>query len=630
MTMILLLALLQIIANRAESSAWLHHKGPDPEDAAVAAAGPSQTVPVLEFPASSAVLRRRKREWVIPPVRTPENDRGPFPKHIVQIKSQFAKEAKMVYSISGEGADLDPKGLFTINNNTGSLYVTRPLDREAKDKYVLQAHSIAADGEDREDPMEIIVEVIDMNDNTPVFIQNTFLGTVPEASAIGFEFMTVTATDVDDPNTDNADIRYSILSQSPQEPDPAMFTINPVTGVIRVNTAGLDREKYPEYILKVAAGDMQGDGCVGTGTAVITVTYSNYNAPQFEKTSYNVSIPENKVGAVVVKMPVTDGDEPQSPAWTAKFRIINGNSGGCFTVNTEPSKQEGIITTVKPLDFEQNSKFTLLVVAENNVPFAKPLTTSTTTVTVNVLDVNEAPVFDPEEKFISKLEDVAVGSEMTVYTATDPDTARSQKVTYRVGSDPAGWVSVDGETGLVKVRSPMDRESPFVKDDIYKALILAMDDDPVPATGTGTLVIELKDVNDHAPIIEEREIRVCNKQSAPVLLSVMDGDGPGFAAPYRVELLGDSKNIWTTMMDETRTGIRLALKTALQQGDYSINLRVYDNHFLYQDSTILASVCDCTGDKVRCPYLLTRSIIVLQNDRIPSPKQPLGEKKRLT
>ncbi|KAL6461372.1 hypothetical protein MHYP_G00295160 [Metynnis hypsauchen] len=558
------------------------------------------TQSLVEFPESSEVLRRRKRDWVIPPINIQENDRGPFPKQIVQIKSSFAKEAKMVYSITGEGADQDPKGLFTINRYSGFLFVARPLDREAKATYVLLAHAIAVDGEDREDPIEVIVGVIDMNDNTPVFTQNPFLGTVPEASEIGFEFMTVTATDADDPYTDNADIRYSILSQNPQEPDPAMFIINPVTGVIRVNSAGLDREKYPQYTLKIAAGDMQGEGHVGTGTAVITVTDSNDNAPQFEKTSYSVSTPENKVEAVVVKMPVTNRDEPQSPAWTAKFRIINGNSGGFFAVNTGPNRQEGIITTVKPLDFEQNSKFTLLVVAENNVPFAKPLTTSTATVTVNVLDVNEAPVFDPEEKIIFKLEDVAVGSELTVYTATDPDTARTQKVTYRVGSDPAGWLRVDRETGLVKVRSPMDRESAFVKDGIYKALILAMDDDPTPATGTGTLVIELKDVNDNAPTIEERMISVCNKQSAPVLLSVKDEDGPGFAAPYRVELQGDSKNIWTAWMNDTRTGILLKLKTALKPGDYNIVLRVYDNLALYQDNTVLASVCDCTGDDVHC------------------------------
>lgn len=83
----------------------------------------------------------------------------------------------------------------------------------------------------------------------------------------------------------------------------------------------------------------------------------------------------------------------------------------------------------QPLDFESNSKYTLLVAVENEAPFAKPLPTSTATVIVNVEDLNEAPVFDPLEKLISKPEDVAVGTELTVYTATDPDTAKSQKVT---------------------------------------------------------------------------------------------------------------------------------------------------------------------------------------------------------
>lgn len=33
--------------------------------------------------------------------------------------------------------------------------------------------------------------------------------------------------------------------------------------------------------------------------------------------------------------------------------------------------------------------------------------------------------------------------------------------------------------------------------------------DEVPATGTGTLIIQLEDVNDNAPVIEERSIKVC-------------------------------------------------------------------------------------------------------------------------
>lgn len=70
-----------------------------------------------------------------------------------------------------------------------------------------------------------------------------------------------------------------------------------------------------------------------------------------------------------------------------------------------------------------------MVAVENEIPFIKPLPTSTATVIVNVLDVNEAPVFDPQEKLVYKREDAAIGNELTLYTATDPDTSRLQKVT---------------------------------------------------------------------------------------------------------------------------------------------------------------------------------------------------------
>ncbi len=48
------------------------------------------------------------------------------------------------------------------------------------------------------------------------------------------------------------------------------------------------------------------------------------------------------------------------------------------------------------------------------------------------------------------------------------------------------------------------------------------------------------------------------------------------------------------------TGVFLHLKTALEQGEYNVVLRVFDQHKLYQDSSIQASVCDCTGDEVKC------------------------------
>ncbi|XP_016308679.1 B-cadherin-like isoform X2 [Sinocyclocheilus anshuiensis] len=169
-----------------------------------------------------------------------------------------------------------------------------------------------------------------------------------------------------------------------------------------------------------------------------------------------------------------------------------------------------------------------------------------------------------------------------------------------MGNDPAGWLSVSPETGVIKVRTLMDRESAYVKDGKYRAIILAVDDDASPATGTGTLIIELENVNDNAPVINERTVGVCNRGSAPVLLSITDKDGPPYGAPFSVETQGETSKNWSTSMNDTSTGVFLHLKSQLEQGDYNVVLRVFDQHKLYQDSSIQATVCDCTGDEVRC------------------------------
>ncbi|XDV17308.1 hypothetical protein PO909_023190 [Leuciscus waleckii] len=228
---------------------------------------------VLMFPKSSTGLKRAKRGWVIPPFNVLENGRGPFPEKLVLIKSDYSKEATMQYRITGEGADLEPKGTFTIERLSGNLFVTRPLDREKKASYRLVVHATGVDINIAEAPMEIIVYVMDQNDNKPVFTQNPFNGNVPEAAEIGHEFMTVTATDADDQeSTDNGVISYSIVKQDPELPKPNLFTINSVTGGIRVNALGLERETFSRYTVLITATDRAGEGYSSTGTAVITVT----------------------------------------------------------------------------------------------------------------------------------------------------------------------------------------------------------------------------------------------------------------------------------------------------------------------------------------------------------------------
>ncbi|KAF1394379.1 hypothetical protein PFLUV_G00026560 [Perca fluviatilis] len=398
----------------------------DRNDNAPASTQPS--VPILEVPKSGEGLRRRKREWVIPPLSVVENDRGPYPLKVSLVRSTAHRVKNISYSITGPGADQPPVGLFTMDRNNGILYLTQPLDRERKDSYMVQLHAVAEGSGNAEAPMDIIVKVIDQNDNKPTFAQDIFLGEVAEASPRGFEVIKVVATDIDQPDTANSDIRYRLMSQEPMLPSDFLFVINPVTGVIRVNASGLDREKYPMYTLVVQAADMAGDGLTGEAKVILTVTDCNDNAPAFTQQSYEAEVDENKVDAHILTMSVTDGDEPHSLAWNARFGIVDGDPEGHFTIETGSNKDEGIISTAKGLDFEKSSTHTLLVAVVNEVPFAVPLPTATATVVVTVRDVSEAPVLDPVEKHVVKREALAVDSDVVKYTASDPDTGCTQKV----------------------------------------------------------------------------------------------------------------------------------------------------------------------------------------------------------
>uniref|UniRef100_A0A2I3G9D0 Cadherin-1 n=1 Tax=Nomascus leucogenys TaxID=61853 RepID=A0A2I3G9D0_NOMLE len=509
-----------------------HHHRPPPHQASVSGI----QAELLTFPNSSPGLRRQKRDWVIPPISCPENEKGPFPKNLVQIKSNKDKEGKVFYSITGQGADTPPVGVFIIERETGWLKVTEPLDREHIATYTLFSHAVSSNGNAVEDPMEIVITVTDQNDNKPEFTQEVFKGSVMEGALPGTSVMEVTATDADDDvNTYNAAIAYTILSQDPELPDKNMFTINKNTGVISVVTTGLDRESFPTYTLVVQAADLQGDGLSTTATAVITVTDTNDNPPIFNPTTYKGQVPENEANVVITTLKVTDADAPNTPAWEAVYTILNDNDGQ-FVVTTNPANNDGILKTAKVwLDFEAKQQYILHVAVTNVVPFEVSLTTSTATVTVDVLDVNEAPIFVPPEKRVEVSEDFGVGQEITSYTAREPDTFMEQKITYRIWRDTANWLEINPDTGAISTRAELDRENfEHVKNSTYTALIIATDNGSPVATGTGTLLLILSDVNDNAPIPEPRTIFFCERNPKPQVINIIDADLPPNTSPFTI------------------------------------------------------------------------------------------------
>ncbi|KAM7101661.1 B-cadherin isoform 3-T3 [Ciconia maguari] len=555
-----------------------------------------------ELPGARAAPRRQKRDWVIPPIKVPENERGPFPKKLVQIKSNRDRDTKIFYSITGQGADSPPEGVFTIEKESGWMKVTQPLDREDIDKYHLFSHAVSENGKPVEEPMEIIVTVTDQNDNKPQFTQEVFRGSVPEGALPGTSVMQVTATDVDDAvETYNGVIAYSILSQEPREPHPHMFTINRATGTLSVIASGLDRERVREYTLTVQAADLAGEGLTTTALAVIKIADINDNAPEFDPKTYEATVSENEAGREVARLAATDLDEPSTPAWRAVYSILRGNEGGAFAIATDPASNEGVLHTAKGLDYEAKKQFVLHVTVANEAPFAVKLPTATATVTVNVEDVNEAPAFDPPVQLARVPEDVPPGQTLASCTAQDPDKDQGQRIKYLVGHDPAGWLAVHPENGLVTARDHLDRESPFAKNSTYAAMLLAVDDGSPPATGTGTLLLTLLDVNDHGPEAEPRDVTICNRSPQPQVLTVTDRDLPPNTGPFRAELSHGSGDSWAVEVGDEGDTVTLRLVAPLEPDLYSVHLRLLDRPGKAQLTVVTARVCDCEGPVQSCP-----------------------------
>ncbi|XP_030313648.1 LOW QUALITY PROTEIN: cadherin-1-like [Calypte anna] len=553
---------------------------------------------VLTFPEHGHGLRRQKRDWVIPPINCPENERGPFPKKLVQIKSNKDKDTTVFYSITGQGADTPPVGVFTIERETGWLEVTKPLDREEKDKYILFSHAVSANGQSVEDPMEIIITVTDQNDNRPVFTKRVFVGYIEENAKPGTSVMTVNATDADDAiNVNNGIIGYSILSEEPRSAQ-RMFTINPEQGIISVIGTGLDRETTPNYTLIIQAADQEGTGLTNTATAIVEVTDANDNPPIFDPTMYEGTVKENEVGALVTRLYVTDQDMPGSPDWQAVYRI-RSDPDGAFSISTDPKTNDGILKTAKGLDYESKSRYNLVVVVENTVPFAVPLATSSASVLVVVTDENEAPIFVPPVKSVEAMEDLPVGHQVTSYTAQDPDRDQRQKITYHMGNNPAKWLAIDPENGIVTVAQPLDRESLHAINSTYKATILAVDNGLVPATGTGTLLLQLLDVNDNAPTVEPRSFDICNREPEEQILTIIDKDLPPNTYPFQAELMFSSISNWSSKVIK-QDQLVLRLMKRLEPGEHSIFLKLTDAQGKTQTMTVKAQVCDCEGPAKNC------------------------------
>uniref|UniRef100_W5LKS5 Cadherin-13 n=1 Tax=Astyanax mexicanus TaxID=7994 RepID=W5LKS5_ASTMX len=560
---------------------------------------------------------RTKRSLLVPPMFVPENQRAPFPRSIGKVISYDMKDDHY-FRLTGKGADQDPKGVFSINRRTGEVAVSRALDREAIAFYHLQVSTTDMSGNLVEGPVDLDVYIIDQNDNRPIFKESRYSGEVLEGSPSGTTVMTMTALDADDPNTDNAVLRYIILRQSPEKPSPNMFYIDPERGdiITVISPSQLDRETLPttQYELEIVAKDMAGSevGLTGTATATITITDRNDHAPEFTHSLFQASVDEGSTG-VVVNLTVDDRDDPATGGFRAMYSIIKGDPNQSFEIHTNPDNNEGMLSVVKPLDYESSMFHTLMIRVENEDPLVPDVIygpSSTATVYIAVQDVNEGPVFFPDPLMVTKWENIPVGSFVAMLNATDPDFRQIQSVRYGVLRDPAGWLSVNPVKGMVNTTATLDRESPHVHNNRYSAVFMATDNGNPPATGTGTLIITLQDENDNAPYVVPSVARMCEdaKEVNVAVIGARDKDIHPNTDPFKIELgkqLGLEKTWKISRINNTHSQIMLL--HSLQRANYNVPLVLTDSGFppLTNNTELKVQVCTCKKNRMDCNGAVT-------------------------
>ncbi|NXX62015.1 DSG2 protein, partial [Scopus umbretta] len=555
-------------------------------------------------------LVRQKREWTVPPAFIREEEDNSYKNPIARIHSDLEDTGVVVtYTISGQGVTEPPYGLFVINGKTGDLNITGRVDREKTPMLLLRGHALDKTGAKLEEPIDLPIKVLDINDNFPVFSQEIFVGLIEELSETGTFVMRVNATDADEPNNLNSKIAFRIVSQSPS----AAFSMDKDTGEVRVAKINLDRETQSSYSLVVEAKDRGGElgGNTATCSLEIKILDVNDNLPEVRKHEFEQSIEENQVNVEILAIEVFDKDEEFSDNWLANFSFVSGNEGGFFHIATDSQTNRGILTLVKELDYEKMQSINLGIVVTNKAEFHKSIKHSykpqTIPIKINVINVREGPVFPGGTKIIEASEKLQIKQVIGQYQAYDEDTGKvAERIIYMKGRDTANWITVDSVTAEIRLTKKLDYESSHVVNGTYTITILGVTTDFPKKTVTGTVVIQVKDENDNCPVIVNPVQTVCSDAKL-VDVTANDLDGYPNSDPFSFTVIDEPAGTAKKWIIASGNGTSIQLvpqNLKLGRTEVPILIKDFQGFSCDQAQSLQLTVCKC-ADNGRCKERIT-------------------------
>ena len=377
---------------------------------------------------------------------------------------------------------LDSTKSFVIDPNTGVITVAKDavLDYETKSEYTMKV--VASDESGvagqivQTDTANVIIKLIDVNEK-PIFVEPTEPLKFPEEKRKGYEVGKLTFDDLDTAANFRND-KFECLNC-----EELGFELDEDGNL--VTTRKFDYETDPKtYDLTIRIYDAGDANLSTTGT----VTVELVNAYEFTKLVYTV--PETDSVGTPFKEAL-EVDKVEGPGGTnLKFFILDGANEVSVTNEFKLDSTTGYFSVATPLDFETTESYTIRVRAKDAVGGF-----GDTTITINVIDVNEAPSILVDTIYVRENQAVNDPFSTVKTDRDDPDKNPDFRNNVYENTDKGDVIKIlpNGDAILMK---PIDYEA----DSLYTITVRVTDSGDKSLTSTKDVVVKVIDVYEKSEV----------------------------------------------------------------------------------------------------------------------------------
>ncbi|KAM3866654.1 protocadherin alpha-2-like [Diretmus argenteus] len=373
---------------------------------------------------------------------------------------------------------------------SAELVLQKALDREKQSIIKLTLTALDGAKPPRTGTLQITVNIMDVNDNTPAFGKLLYKVRVNENAPLGTTILKLDAADSDE--GPNGEILYSFMKRGDVN-SAEKFDINSKSGDVTVK-GSLDHEENAAYEIRVQATDQGSSPRSGYCKVLVEVVDVNDNAPEISVTSVNSPLKEDAdIGTVVALVNVIDRDGG-----------LNGQAN-CRIADSVPFKlqlnykNDYSIVVDGPLDRETTNQFNVTITATDE---GTPPLSSASVIQIHISDVNDnAPGFTEPLFNVYVKENSLVGDRIYTVTAFDNDVGENAKITYSLmDRSPknipiTSFVNINSETGDIISLQSFNYEE--LKTFQFK--VQATDSGVPPLSSNVTVNVFILDENDNSP-----------------------------------------------------------------------------------------------------------------------------------